>query len=838
MNTPQYSSQRPTKAVSVFHRFTRTRGLGTGSRTERIVSRREMLYLWPTLLAVVAVSLLSGAQAMGEGSVFSVGKAQCCDLPMTVPSGLSQGLAVAAGRSHALLIETNGTVRGWGTIDGDNRPTGVSNAVQVAANDEDSLVLLEDGRVAVMGNYAEDVPADVTNVVQISADSAYGAALRRDGTAHVWGFMPSNWPAMSSNIVEISTHGSHALMLRADGTVLAYGSTPPSNLTNAVSVAAGPTHGLALRANGTVIAWGSGSFGETSVPADATNIVFIAAGTNASAAIDAKGKLFSWGRATLTNLLNTVSNASSISLGDGYAVGLRGFGAPTFTTPFADRFVTAGPSLFFRAHATGSLPMSYQWRMHGTNLPGATNANLVLPASRLQDSGLYSVLASNELGTATSPEMTLQVAPLHIVSAPSSRTLMPGSSVTLSVVAQGTGPLAYQWLFNGTNLPGETNATLAFTNVQKGQTGMYSVTVSNEFGAVTTAPILLSVSVVAEYFGGLFIPDPRLLPRTNTTVPLHDVVAISASGGFTSPGHTLALTSQGKVLAWGSEPTATNIPPSASNIIAIAAGEGHSLALDDQGRVFAWGNPQWGAPLGQDEVTQSLSNVVAIAAGENRVALMSNGVAVVWGVSRPGDPKQPPFWYSNVVAISAYAVIHEDGRVAAWYSFFSPTAVSNATMVASCETRGFAVLADGSIAHWGTAFQPGPALTNPAAIDCSRTHYLALQSDGTVLSWGDPMPTPWTNVIAIAAGEAYSAFLLGDGPPRMRADMVNPALDANGFSVQVPAESGRVYRLEYKDTAADTAWKPLPLVAGRAGTITLRDPAPAGAERYYRVRRW
>src|ERR1043165_6805060 len=63
------------------------------------------------------------------------------------------------------------------------------------------------------------------------------------------------------------------------------------------------------------------------------------------------------------------------------------------------------------------------------------------------------------------------------------------------------------------------------------------------------------------------------------------------------------------VVGWGSSGQQTNVPPSATNVMAIAAGATCSLALKSDGSVIAWG--QGGAtnrPAG-------LSNVVAIAAG-------------------------------------------------------------------------------------------------------------------------------------------------------------------------------------------------------------------------------
>ena len=70
------------------------------------------------------------------------------------------------------------------------------------------------------------------------------------------------------------------------------------------------------------------------------------------------------------------------------------------------------------------------------------------------------------------------------------------------------------------------------------------------------------------------------------------------------------------------------MPSGLSNVVAIAAGESHSLALTAEGRVVAWG----GNYYGQTNVPSGLSNVVAIAAGwYHSLALTAEGRVVAWG---------------------------------------------------------------------------------------------------------------------------------------------------------------------------------------------------------------
>ena len=100
------------------------------------------------------------------------------------------------------------------------------------------------------------------------------------------------------------------------------------------------------------------------------------------------------------------------------------------------------------------------------------------------------------------------------------------------------------------------------------------------------------------------------------------------------------------------------------------------------------------------------------------------------------------------------------------------------------------------------------------------------------------VPTNLTDVVAIAAGGYHTLALVGEGPPVLRAPMANPTVGARGFSVSLPSQSRRVYRLEFKNLLTDGAWTALPLAAGARGWLTLRDPTPTTAPRFYRVRQW
>ncbi len=78
----------------------------------------------------------------------------------------------------------------------------------------------------------------------------------------------------------------------------------------------------------------------------------------------------------------------------------------------ADQVVVEGGTATFNVTATGTPPLNYQWRLNGTELNGATSSSLVLENVQSQDTGTYSVVVSNSIGTATSSNAVLAVNPL------------------------------------------------------------------------------------------------------------------------------------------------------------------------------------------------------------------------------------------------------------------------------------------------------------------------------------------------------------------------------------------------------------------------------------------
>lgn len=82
---------------------------------------------------------------------------------------------------------------------------------------------------------------------------------------------------------------------------------------------------------------------------------------------------------------------------------------PSVTQPPVGLTVAVGGSGSFNVTATGTSPLSYQWRRNSTNISGATAALYAFTNAQAMDAGNYTVVITNIVGSVTSALASLKV---------------------------------------------------------------------------------------------------------------------------------------------------------------------------------------------------------------------------------------------------------------------------------------------------------------------------------------------------------------------------------------------------------------------------------------------
>jgi len=160
--------------------------------------------------------------------------------------------------------------------------------------------------------------------------------------------------------------------------------------------------------------------------------------------------------------------------------------------------VEAGQPALLQTVAEGTQPITYSWSRNGQPIANSnTPALWVFNTSPADDGALFTVTATNAAGTITSTAARLNVSSTPMAptinTQPLSVTAVAGEATSFAVTAQGSGPLAYQWLRNGVTITGATEAVYQLTATQADNAALFSVRVSNAVDSVTSQAATLTV---------------------------------------------------------------------------------------------------------------------------------------------------------------------------------------------------------------------------------------------------------------------------------------------------------------------------------------------------------
>jgi hypothetical protein len=244
-------------------------------------------------------------------------------------------------------------------------------------------------------------------------------------------------------------------------------------------------------------------------------------------------------------------------------------------------------------------------------------------------------------------------------------------------------------------------------------------------------------------------------------VGLSGVTAISAGDD-----HSLALKSNGTVVAWGDDyDGATDVPAGLSGVTAIAAGNADGLALKSNGTVVAWGDDE----DGRTTVPAGLSGVTAIAAGGSHSLALEPGAATHLSVSVGMNPY--PVGSTHSVTVSArdpYGDIAPAYRGTIHFTSSDPKATLPADYTFTA--------ADAGVHKFPNTLSPGLTLKTAGSesvtatdatfvsVTGSRTVTVTPPGAATHLSVSvgiNPYPVGSTHSVTVTARDAYGTVATG-----------------------------------------------------------------------------
>ena len=132
---------------------------------------------------------------------------------------------------------------------------------------------------------------------------------------------------------------------------------------------------------------------------------------NGVAISGATGSTLSFGSAQTTDTGNytvVVSNGAGAVTSAAANLTVTAVG-PAITSNPTSQAVTVGTSVTFSVTATGSPPLSYQWRKNGTDIPSATGSSYTIASAQSGDAATYTAFVSNVGGSVLSGGATLIV---------------------------------------------------------------------------------------------------------------------------------------------------------------------------------------------------------------------------------------------------------------------------------------------------------------------------------------------------------------------------------------------------------------------------------------------
>ena len=545
--------------------------------------------------------------------------------------------------------------------------------------------------VEIPGPSGETVSAGVFHAVGLKADGTVVAT----GTNKYGQCDVSGW----TDIVAISAGTYHTVGLKTDGTVVAVGSNA-SGLCNIsgwkkiIAVSAGGSHTVGLKADGTVVATGWNTCGQCDV-SGWTDIVAISAGRSHTVGLKADGTVVAVGEDTNGQCdVSGWTDIVAISAGIYHTVGLK----------------TDGTVVAVGDNANGQCDVSGWADIVAISAGGYYTVGL-------NADGTVVATGTNEYGQCDVSSWTDIVA------------ISTGSSHTVGLKTDGTVVAV------GSNGSGQCDdSDWKDIKLPKSYTSVKPEEVDETSAEKYAAAEALAQNGETARAAMAFYALGDYQDARERSFTLWDTVAVRdtiSAGGY----HTVALKTDGTVVAVGENAYGQCNVSGWTDIVAISAGTYHTAGLKTDGTVVAVGSNA----RGPSNISGWKKIIAVSAGGSHTVGLKADGTVVATGWNTCGQCDVSG--WTDIVAISAgrsHTVgLKADGTV---------VAVGEDTN-GQCDVSGW---------------------TDIVAISAGIYHTVGLKTDGTVVAVGDNANgqcdvSGWADIVAISAGGYYTVGLNADG---------------------------------------------------------------------------
>ncbi|MEY4552839.1 MAG: hypothetical protein RL099_1167, partial [Bacteroidota bacterium] len=221
---------------------------------------------------------------------------------------------------------------------------------------------------------------------------------------------------------------------------------------------------------------------------------------------------------------------------------------PTISNVTTSTAVCAGGNITLEVTATSpdASTLSYAWFKNGAAIVNATTSRYEITNFQVANADVYFVKVSNACNTPTQSAnitLTLKDKPSITSFSTSPQTICTGSNYTIQVSGNdnGGGTITYQWKKGASIISNSNAASYTLSNIQSGDAALYSVTLTNGCGNVTSSDFQLNVNQKPSITVN---PNPTNILCAGATLTLNADVISATSFKWQKDGVDIGITTK------------------------------------------------------------------------------------------------------------------------------------------------------------------------------------------------------------------------------------------------------------------------------------------------------